>query len=635
MKTYIPFNSNDFNSVFTTLSISPAVFYNNRGFSYKRSSVCLLSPNPKFLLGFDLPVFHLKKNDWDEGVPLLLEVDLDLGEFDCRLDNHGFRYKAINRTIFLVASFKVLFRAQQELDEVFARSLKSIEAKYVDYAKTNSQVAKDFISIENIPDFFYPKENNNLTEAYFYNERFVDRMFGAVLGGLIGCLNSLPASWMDISKLLRELNNKLAIYVNRLNGANEVDKDSLFILTSEFYAKWQKVETLETTILLSSNMSTEDIDRVKSLSVLGVSVFELLIQGLVVGQLKELPVSLLIKRLELAIKAKYNSRFPVSYIEKLDRALSDLNSSIEGEIDKFKDSNLFCSNIIRFTKSDSRGVGIILNTDFGFVEGEYLKETVLFFLRFDGIVNVDAFFSDRRGVLIELANHFKKNIADFDDSEERKYLLRLMKSFESLRDGFNITSIDNEVLRVLGILFTSGRDLSHFIDNLESELISNLGAALCIWGTVYGAASLPKTLMKGLGDNIANTRILIDGFAAIIKDFTLETSDSSDSTHTFVRFVGPSLTEDSFTEKDDSNNNNESPVAGDVGKFSEAELMILDIVALNKRLSLSELKKRCGKVVKSQSDLEDVILNELNLYIKIEKEGGKKVAVYKSGTTDS
>lgn len=78
MKIYIPFNSNDFNSVFTTLSISPYSFYRNRKYSFKRASTSFLNESEDFLIGYEKPIFHNKEVDKDYGYPILIETDFNI-----------------------------------------------------------------------------------------------------------------------------------------------------------------------------------------------------------------------------------------------------------------------------------------------------------------------------------------------------------------------------------------------------------------------------------------------------------------------------------------------------------------------------------------------------------------------------
>jgi len=100
MKVYIPFNSNDFNSVFTTLSISPCSFYPNRKFSFKRATTTYLNESEDFLVGYEKPIFHNRELDKDYGFPVLIEIENTESEWQTTAN--GLNYIIIDNTVFLL-----------------------------------------------------------------------------------------------------------------------------------------------------------------------------------------------------------------------------------------------------------------------------------------------------------------------------------------------------------------------------------------------------------------------------------------------------------------------------------------------------------------------------------------------------
>jgi hypothetical protein len=95
MRVYIPFNSNDFNSVFTTLSISPCSFYPNRKYSFKRASTTFLNENEDFLVGYEKPLFHNREFDKDYGFPVLIELEIEKTEGYWQTTENGLNYVII------------------------------------------------------------------------------------------------------------------------------------------------------------------------------------------------------------------------------------------------------------------------------------------------------------------------------------------------------------------------------------------------------------------------------------------------------------------------------------------------------------------------------------------------------------
>ena len=108
MKVYIPFNSNDFNSVFTTLSISPVSFYSGRKYSFRRATTTYLNENEDFLIGFNQCLFHTREFDKDYGFPVLIEIEIDKSESDWQKLSSEIKYTIIDNTVNLFEKFKVL-----------------------------------------------------------------------------------------------------------------------------------------------------------------------------------------------------------------------------------------------------------------------------------------------------------------------------------------------------------------------------------------------------------------------------------------------------------------------------------------------------------------------------------------------
>ena len=170
MKVYIPLNSNDFNSVFTTLSISPTLYYPNRKYSFKRASTTFLNENEHFLIGYENPIFHNRGIDIDNGFPILLETSIDNKYSKLIKDKTGVNYVIIDNTIFLFSDFKLIFRSERELNETLAKSLKSIETKYANIAKEKSVVIKEDCFVTDLPNPDLPPENKELNSTTFLNE---------------------------------------------------------------------------------------------------------------------------------------------------------------------------------------------------------------------------------------------------------------------------------------------------------------------------------------------------------------------------------------------------------------------------------------------------------------------------------
>jgi hypothetical protein len=628
MKVYIPFNSNDFNSVFTTLSISPCSFYPNRKYSFKRSSTSIINENEDFLVGFNQPVFHNRELDNDYGFPVLLETNFEISEQEFAEANSGIKYFPIEKTIFLTNDFKLLFRSEKEMNETFAKSLKSIETKYTSLAKINSTVLKQDFYVSDLPKLKFPSHNLTSNTTTFKRERKLNKILGTILGSSIAYVNSTTKEWQEITNLIRFLNNNLSLYLNKIGDRNDFEKTQSLEIISKISRVFENIEKLEETIMLDSNISSDILNSFKSFTIFNVPVFNLLIEGLLSSPKIELPISLKLEKLIRAINSKYNSKYPNNYIDRVNSAFNDLKTSIEKEIFLSRKNNVISNDgIITFDILDSN-VHILLPQILNQKETEYLEQTISFFIKTDSIIDIEYFFVNRKEILIELANHFKTSIKSFPESKERQYLIDLLKSFDSLRGGFNIAQTDNEVLKTIAILFTSGRDLLRYIENNEREQINNPIIYYSIWGAIYGASIIPKTLTEVIAESNTNLKTIISAFDHTIKTFNSFTDNEPITYDTFVTEKASEIVSTTTKDVQQENNIVSEPEPTYRQEYTSLGQLILQTVESHKKVKLADIKAT-SKKFKNLDYIEEIIKNELSQLINLTKEGRTKFAIIK------
>jgi hypothetical protein len=630
MRVYIPFNSNDFNSVFTTLSISPRSFYPNRKYSFKRATATFLNESEDFLIGYEKPIFHNREFDKDYGFPVFIEIEIEKTEGNWQTTENGVNYVIIDNTVFLLNNFKLLFRREKELNETFAKSLKSIETKYSALAKQNSEVIKEDYFVNEIPSIVFPTVNNNFNSLTFYKERKLNRILGIILGSSVAYTNLTTKEWQEISILLRFLNNNLSLFLNKVSDNNEFEKKEALEIIDKILKTYETVEKLEEAIMLGSNSSftSELLNTLKQSKVFGISAFNLLIEGLLMTSRAELPLSLKLEKLKRAINSKFNSKYPSNYIERVNNAFSDVRNKIEDKI--------YLSRKINKLKPDSLVIPNFANNKIEFIipegllenEKKYLLQCLKFFVETDNIPDIETFFTNRKTILIDLAKHFKDTIDNFDGSKEREYLVDLLKSFDSLRDGFDISKTSNEVLKSIAVLFTSGRDLLRFIENNEREKIQHSLIYYTLWGSIYGGAIFPKTLTESITEDTSNLKTLISVYSKTIGEYQNNKTESHTETESSISTTEPEkkvqVQEDLKASSIESNSAYE-PTEKYIPKISSLGSQILEQVELKKKMKLSELKS-LSKSFKKNLDIENLINSELQDRIKVTKKGSTKYA---------
>ncbi|MBD0831650.1 hypothetical protein [Aestuariibaculum sediminum] len=616
MKVYIPFNSNDFNSVFTTLSISPVSYYPNRKYSFKRASATFLNENENFLIGYEKPIFHNREIDKDYGFPILLETSIDNNNFEIIKDKTGVNYIIIDKTIFLFNDFKLIFRREQELNETLAKSLKSIETKYAKIAKENSVVIKEDCFVMDLPNPNLPSKNKELNSNTFLNERIINRIFGVILGSSIAFSNKTSKEWQEISLLLKSLNNNLSLFLNKIGEENDFEKKKSLDIIDEIYSLYESTETLDEAIMLESTITSDVLNSFKKFEIFKTSVYELLIEGILSKSKIDLPILLKIEKLKRAIDSKYSSKYPSNYIKKVTDVFNDIKFTIGKQITLSRKINKLNLDdlIIPEFKND---VLTIKTPEFlNSTDKEYLTSTLLYFIKADNIENIEYFFINRKELLIDIARHFKTSIKGFDKSADRTYLLELLKSFDSLRSGFKISSTNNEVLKSIAILFTSGRDFLKFVENNEKEEILNPIIYYSLWGSIYGAAILPKTTTELITDDRNNLKTLITAFESTLNTYVPSKELSSEGAETFL--------------KSDKTEENIASEPSDVYSkpISVLASKILEILKEKKKVKLADIKS-ISKKFKTNSDVENLITNEIGETVRVTKEGRTMYAILK------
>lgn len=624
MRVYIPFNSNDFNSIFTTLSISPCSFYPNRKYSFKRATTNFLNESEDFLVGYENPIFHNRELDKDYGFPVLIEIEIEKTESKWLSTENGFNYLIIDKTIFLLNNFKLLFRREKELNETFAKSLKSIETKYSILAKQNSEVIKVDCFVNEIPLIAFPPVNYNFNSLTFYKERKLNRMLGAILGSSIAYTNLTTKELQEISILFRLLNNNLSLFLNKISENNEFEKKQVLDIIDKIFKTYETVEKLEEAIMLEANSSftSELLNALKQSKIFGISAFNLLIEGSLMTSNAELPLSLKLEKLKRVINSKFNSKYPKNYIERVNNSFFDVKNKIEDEINLTRKNNKLTPDSLVIPHFVNEKMELIIPEGLLENEKKYLLQCLKFFIETENTPDLETFFTNRKTILIELAKHFKDTIKNFDGSEEREYLIDLLKSFDSLRGGFDISRTSNEVLKSIAVLFTSGRDLLRFIENNEREGIQNSLIYYTLWGSIYGAAILPKTLTESITEDKSNVKILFSVYSKTIGEYQnlkIENNISKIETKKKEQVQG-----DLKASSIESNTVNE-PTEKYIPSISVLGSQILEQLEMKKKLKLTDLKS-LSKSFKTNGDVENLINLQLQDRIKVTKKGLTKFA---------
>ena len=499
MKVYIPFNSQNFNSIFTTLSISPPMFYEERGFSYKTGYSSLLNPHPDTLLGYSKPIFHTLDIDKDGGFTVVLEVDLDVQPVDCEID--GIRVFEIPISIYLSNRFKLWFRSKLEMDEIFAKSLKSIESKYADFAKGFSAILS-----KNDQVFIDPNTLNFSSNPIDWGhrpkkERLLNKAHGIILGWGIGLQKNVSPELRKVQLLQANFQNQVSLYINKFDNKKLIESFKKRVLESleEISVYAAKNQSLEDELISNSKgLTMSFLSQLKEIRLLDEPVFDIIIDGLVSSRKKNLPIQIRILKLRSLLNRNVSSTGSKWHLETVQNASFELMSALDDVIKENERHISITQKDIPLIEFRSDGFNIELPKNILDGDKELLREVLSFFSFQDDLTSPEQLFNNRTDILKELGVHLKTYYDHRWEGHEAKAFLGLLhKSFKDLRGGFGAKT-DSSTLLCLSVLFTSGRELSLYKASLKEKELNDFSIAFALWGAAYGAAAMPKTETESL-----------------------------------------------------------------------------------------------------------------------------------------
>lgn len=628
MKVYIPFNSNDFNSVFTTLSISPASFYPLRDFSFKRSCLTTINENPDYIVGLRAPVFPNTIFDKDGGYLLYLEIEMNELGSDSLKTGPGIDYVVLGNTLFLFRDYQIIFRNEEQLAETFAKTLKSIETKYAKIAKDKSHIWSEPCASAIPSGLNYPPHNPHLAEATFKWERTLNRALGVILGSSVGVVNTVSPEWQYIGTLLREVENNTGLYLNKNVFEADYERSRVIDLLGEIERKLEEIEPLDDVWARFLDIEYLFLEQLKEKDKSGIPFLNALLTGFRYQGITDIPFGLAIQYFSGVLSSSKYVKEISSTFEEVSLWVRRLSASYAKEIDQVRSAKwLGKDNIIRASAVEG-AIEWQLPQMASKRESDYLLFALEYFVDNDRIKNSDDFFVNRKAILAGLGLHYKEKIHDFGSSEERTYLISLDKSFGSLRSGFNVSQIDNDVVKVLAVLFTTGRELSLLVDNCRKENITDPVIYYSLWGAIYGASDVPKTLTQSIVEIDRNMEILLSAFEDVTAAFTICHDNrkvaAGISDETALERIAQERQEQKQSRLGaESESKCEDPVA-------EMSRVILEMVERRGSVPLTEIKNESPKF-RTNKDVENFIVKEMNDSVVVKKEGRKMVATLRVG----
>ncbi len=534
-KLYIATSSLNFNNILATESISPAIFYNDRSFGYKRFTKVLPNPLSYSIIAYDkAPLFQIGETDLDD-YPLIIEISQDIVKTDSvshDFERENLKIFQITKTLYLHPSkVKFFFMNEKEKNITLIKSDPSIETKLLPVYKKAICVLNNDVSsfhwneslISNLSDV----QNKEISKQIDFDTK-INKLKGFYYSYLLGIILSslikektLKEEFILISKLITDFfNQKGQNSTLYHNIVEKLERLKLNIDDADGNKRIPKEELIKAKYLDESNISEQSklVDFLKSLKPEKESVYQQLENKIEESQND---ISFLIDDLKTFLTKSY-SKTTLSYkTTRIVKYISDLRPKKKEVTDpSFLIENL---NFNRYK--------ITQLTDAFFKDGkaDLFRNIVNDILDYP-INNIQNFKEEKINLAFRIGDILKEYISNWENSLERDYFNNLMDNIENYQP-FDLKSHPSILLQSIALFIQKGEEVEKLIDNLNKNQLSDYRIALGLWGSVFGFSALPKTLTNLLfeEENIEKTRLLYQDIQVKLHDFKSEGSLKSES----------------------------------------------------------------------------------------------------------
>ncbi len=473
-KLYLPTSSLNYNNIMASETISPAVFYTNRDYGFKR--FYKVPPNSEdygLYLYEKCPVYNLIDDEL-EVHPMVVEVDSQLLQ-NVKAEKVAEGIYLVQQTILLSSlAVRIIFFEETSMHDTLAMAQKSIETK-MERCYTN------VILNETIPQFKWESTSNIEIPTFDYiqtieHDKIVDKLKGFLYAYAIGCEKSLPSYIVNMKKEVRKCSNIFSSIVSSGNPT-ENQYNELERVAQEFDIFFERASGI-----------TEVIDtRLKPYN--DVLNQNTLIQFLQNENLYDnwlLKIGVLPNQLHLTSTKTVDEFYEI--IKATDKDLEvtkyfkKVNNFIESEIKKIK-THLEIDIDLLPKIAEHQVVSSSANSQ--------LSLTILNHL-FISSWNSKNFLRDKVNFVKDIGVAIQKNVPDWVESKEREEINKILTHLHN-HDHLDIQSLELVPLRILALFCQKGSELDVLEDHLISHNATNFAFAFGLWGAVHGFVSLPKT----------------------------------------------------------------------------------------------------------------------------------------------
>ena len=526
MKLYIATTSLNFDAIVSTDSVSPASFYQQRGFGitlfYDKASFVL--PN-SILLTDAFPIFSINRSDVDHR-PMVIEIDtLDCPDyFEAVKKNIDHTVYRTERTIYITpATSKIFFFSEADKSATLAKAESILESKYLLYVRLGSIKVYDrsMTSIRISQDSF-----KNISDAPVPDSRFITKDIGInkakgfIVSYLIGANMAVTPEYARLLRLSKDIKN--GIYsLSTKEGKTDDAINSVYILANEAeeLSTFLDVRKKEARNRVLRYLSSQDA----SSMLRGSSNEEIVLFLEKIGVYSSL-------------FSRINGNRLTSIVGLVQQALSSrddtLTESTLADISRYVGS-IFHRSSARQSVPDLFKLGLDRNyiecTDSSLTAESKKKVEIMFNLYSGFSYKASGIRENRVEYVIDAGREFFQETSD-GDQEERNYINAMLDNLEHAA-SFDIMATSSQALQSLAVFMRSpDADLDKMASLIVSSEIPDARIAFGLWGLFYGYSNIPQSyynsLVQGLNkkETIAFVSQIHDALFGIMESHSKEES---------------------------------------------------------------------------------------------------------------
>lgn len=500
MKLYIATTTLNFDSIVSTDSVSPAAFYQQRGFGitlfYDKASFIL--PN-SILLTDAFPIFSINRSEVDHR-PLVIEIDtLDYPPFFEAVKKNGDHivYRT-ERTIYISPlTSKIYFFNEPDRRATLAKAESILESKYLLYVKLGAIKLYDrsIPSIKIGQDSFKKINDAPVPDSkYIIKDIGINKAKGFIVSYMIGAGMAITPESARLLRLSKDIKN--GIYSI---GTKEGKTDDAF---SAVYRLANEAEELSSIIDPRKQEARERVLRYLS-SVEASSMLRGASEEEIVLFLEKIGVySTLFNQL--------NGGRLTSIVGLVQQALSSRDESLT-------ESTL--ADISRYVSSITQRSSTVVNVPDLFKLGldRNIIECYDSSLELESQKKVEIMFNLYSGYSYKAAG-IRENRVDYitdagieffpetndGDQEDRNYINAMLDNIEHAA-SFDLMATDSQALQALAVFMRSpDADLDKMASLIVSNEIPDARIAFGLWGLFYGYSNIPQSYYNSLVQSLNN-----------------------------------------------------------------------------------------------------------------------------------